>query len=353
MTTDHLGILPEQPDRRLLRRAATLGRTEPLWAEGPRILSDPVEIATLLRNGSLTKDFPRSLAHERTENSPALRQIVDNALFLLDPPEHSQLRAALNPLHADPDQMNTRIRASLTTTLDSLPLGVPLDARADVGVPAAAGVVAAMFNITIPADEADHLARTAMALNGIASVHTGNSQTEHQEPSARALGRAADRWLSTPSFTVGSDPIRSRAATASAIPSDRYHSLIQFVASTALETVSTTVVAGLASALPPEQAERLFTHAITAPLLPYTLNQSPRDHIAVLLNIGHAHPFGIGRHHCLGASIAKHIAQTTLVWTTTRKVRAAGQLQWQTDRLGRSLHGTITLIRRGVDPTAS
>jgi cytochrome P450 len=346
MTIDHLGILPEQPDRRLLRRAATLGRTEPLWAEGPRILSDPVEIATLLRNGSLTKDFPRSLAHERTENSPALRQIVDNALFLLDPPEHGQLRAALNPLHADPDQMNTRIRASLMTTLDSLPLGVPLDARADVGVPAAAGVVAAMFNITIPADEADHLARTAMALNGIASVHTGNSQTEHQEPSARALGRAADRWLSTPSFTVGSDPTRSRAAAASAIPSDRYHSLIQFVAATALETVATTVVAGLASALPLEQDQRLLTHATTAPLLPYRLKQTRHNHLPVLLNISHTHPFGVGRHHCLGANIAKLVAQTTLGWATERRANANGELQWQTDKLGRSLHGTITLRRR-------
>ena len=260
MTTDNLGILPEQPDRRLLRRAATLGRTEPLWAEGPRILSDPSEIATLLRNGSLTKDYPRSLAHERTENSPALRHIVDSALFLLDPPKHSQLRAALNPLHADPDQMNTRIRASLTTTLDSLPRGVPLDARADVGLPAAAGVVGAMFNVTIPTDEADHLARTATALNGIASVHTENSPTEHQEASARALSQAADRWLSTPSFTIGSDPTRSRSA-ASAIPSDQYHALIQFVAASALETVSTTVTATLASALPPEQVERLIDRA--------------------------------------------------------------------------------------------
>lgn len=347
MTTNHLGILPEQPDRRLLRRAATLGRTEPLWAEGPGILSDPVEIATLLRNGSLTKDYPRSLAHERTENSPALRQIVGNALFLLDPPEHSRLRAVLNPLHSDPDQMNARIRASLTTTLDSLPLGVPLDARADVGVSAAAGVVAAMFNITIPADEAHHLARTAMALNGIASVHIGNSQTEHQEPSALALGRAADRWLSTPSFTVGSDPNRSRAAWASAIPSDRYHGLIQFVAATAFETVATIVIAGLTSALRPDQVHRLFTHATTAPLLPYTLKQSRGDHTPVLLNISHTHPFGIGRHHCLGAGIAKHVAQTILIWTSTRKVRADGHLQWQTDRLGRSLYGTIALIRYG------
>lgn len=148
------------------------------------------------------------------------------------------------------------------------------------------------------------------------------------------------------SFVLGSS-LDSDSIQLSGIGRDRLIDLIQFLAITTIETVSTTVIAGLASGLPPGDVQRLFRFAPTAPLLPYTLHLDRREPQAVLLNIGPSHPFGIGRHHCVGASLAALIAETTLTWSMSRAVDAESDLAWHLDRLGRSLEGALTFRPRG------
>ena len=345
MPTDHLGFLPAQADRRLLRRAADIGRTEPLWAGGPRILSDPKEIAQQLRSGTLTKHYPRALATQRTEDCPALRRIVDSALFLLDPPDHSRLRAALNTLHNDPDLLNSRVRSAVVESLNALPIGQPLEATADVGVPAALAVVSALFNVQLPSAVGAVLARTARALNRLAALDMAQPPNPSDERAAREVREAVEAWPSSEGFMVGSSR-EPNSYEDDGISTDRYIDLIQFLAATAIETTSTTVIASLAAGIPPEEVRLLFDFATTAPLLPYTLQSPQHEPIPVLLNISHAHPFGIGPHHCVGANIAKLVAETTLSWAYNSNIKIRGELNWHSDLLGRSLHGTLTLTPR-------
>jgi cytochrome P450 len=118
-----------------------------------------------------------------------------------------------------------------------------------------------------------------------------------------------------------------------------------FIAATATETIAITIVAALAASPERPSPEEVFRFATPVPLAPYTLTQPDCDAQPVLINVGAQHPFGLGRHHCIGASISKQVAAATLEWVATEQIKVDGTIDWTTNRIGRSLSGWMTIQR--------
>jgi hypothetical protein len=202
MTTDYLGLLPAQPDRNVLRRVAALSRTAPLRAGGPAILSNPAEIARLMREGHLTKSYPRQVATARTLQSSTLTKILTGTLLVLDMPDHGYLRAAVNNLQRD-SNLGSRVCETVRQQLQKLPNGVALDVDAEIGRPIANAAVATLMGLDPQSLAAQALSKLAPILNEVTSLDAGDSTPDSDE-AAREAWQGVEDIYRTKDFDVQS-----------------------------------------------------------------------------------------------------------------------------------------------------
>jgi cytochrome P450 len=302
-------------------------------------MSDVAAAVEMIRLGRLTKRSPMKVAQQRTEGHPQLAAVVERALFLQDSERHRYLRSIADRSHVGLRDTKAAVTAALHAELDELPRNQVLAAEI-VGLQAARRATCALLGVPWDVAFADRLSGLADGVNRLTS--SGGEVTLEDEVNASFAWSEANRVLG---LALRRSSLAHVLRDVDDLSSADRLGLFLFVGATAIETISTTVIAALATSPVRPSPKELFRFFSTAPLLPYTTH----DGDPMLLNLGDAFPFGVGRHHCFGAAISISIAESIVDWVEGRGVGVTCELTWDISRLGRKLSGLMVL----ASPAAS